>query len=399
VAGLDYQYYEGNWATLPDFNTLNPAKTGTSGNVEVTVSSRNEQFALRFQGYVNVPTDGQYTFYTASDDGSKLLIGTTEVVNNDGLHGLAEQSGSIGLKAGRHALTVLFLQGGGGREITVSYAGPGLSKQAIPASAYYRVAGTTPPPPPPPTPAGTGTGLLGEYFNNQTLAAPVVLTRVDPTIDFYWGDGAPASSVNADKFSVRWTGQVESPVSGNYIFSTVSDDGVRLWVNGVQIINNWTDHGNTTDTSVPIALTAGQKYDIRMEYHENSGGAVAQLMWAYPGVGTQDIPQTRLYPPTNGNGNRLAAPNAVDEQSEQVIRVFPVPARDEIRIGYRAESGGELFLQLVNAIGQPVRQVKHEVVEGENLIRMPIQDLNRGLYILTITQGNRHITRKILLTE
>ncbi|WP_461052724.1 PA14 domain-containing protein [Spirosoma arcticum] len=403
VGGLDYQYYEGEWATLPDFNALTPAKTGTSGNVDVTVSTRNEQFALRFRGYVNVPTDGQYTFYTASDDGSKLLIGTTEVVNNDGLHGLTEQSGSIGLKAGRHALTVQFLQGGGGREITVSYAGPGLGKQTIPASAYYRVAGgTTPPPPPPPTPApsgGTGTGLLGEYFNNQTLTVPAVLTRVDPIINFYWGNGAPASSVNADNFSVRWTGQVEAPVSGNYVFSTVSDDGVRLWVNGVQVINNWTDHGNATDTSVPIALTAGQKYDIRMEYYENNGGAVAQLMWAYPGVGTQTIPQTRLYPPTNGNGNRLAALDAVDDQSEQTVRVFPVPARDEVRIGYRAGSAGELTLQLVNAIAQPVRQVEYRVVEGENLIRMPVQDLNRGLYILIMTQGNQRITRKVLLAE
>ena len=81
------------------------------------------------------------------------------------------------------------------------------------------------------------------------------------------------------------------------------------------------------------------------------------------------------------------------------IQVFPVPARDEIRVSYRAESAGELSLQLVNAIAQPVRQVKYEVVEGENLIRVPVQDLNRGLYILTITQGNRRITRKVLLTE
>ena len=79
-------------------------------------------------------------------------------------------------------------------------------------------------------------------------------------MNFNWGSAAPASGVTADNFSVRWTGRVQAPVTGTYRFSTVSDDGIRLWVNGQQVINNWTDHASTTNTSAAISLTAGVKY-------------------------------------------------------------------------------------------------------------------------------------------
>jgi hypothetical protein len=150
-------------------------------------------------------------------------------------------------------------------------------------------------------PAGTGTGLTARYYNDPSTGATkfttLVRTRTDATVNFDWLSGSPIPGVvKTDNFSVRWTGQVQAPVTGNYTFSTVSDDGVRLWVNGVLRINNWTDHAPTTNTSAPVALTAGVKYSIVMEYYERGGGAVARLRWAYPGQGTQAIPQSRLFP-------------------------------------------------------------------------------------------------------
>jgi hypothetical protein len=88
---------------------------------------------------VNVPADGQYTFYTSSDDGSKLYIGTTQVVDNDGLHASQERSGTIGLRAGRHSITVTFFEATGGETLTVSYSSPALAKTTIPASALSSV--------------------------------------------------------------------------------------------------------------------------------------------------------------------------------------------------------------------------------------------------------------------
>lgn len=291
VAGLDYQYYEGSWNNLPDFGGLTPVKTGTVTSPDLSVRNRTEQYAMRYSGYIDVPADGSYTFYTSSDDGSKLLIGTTEVVNNDGLHGIIEKSGTIGLKAGKHAMTILYLQGGGGQALNVSYEGPGLGKQAIPTSAFYRVSTTSP------VSGGSGTGLLGTYFNNTNLSGSAVLTRTDATLNFDWGNGSPANgTVNNDNFSVRWSGQVEAPVTGNYTFSTISDDGIRLWVNGAQLIDNWSVHAPTTNNSNSVALTAGQKYTIQVEYYDSGSGAVAKLLWSYPGQGQQTVPQGYLYP-------------------------------------------------------------------------------------------------------
>jgi hypothetical protein len=390
VAGLDYRYYEGNWNSLPDFNALTPTRTGTASVVDLAPRSRDDNFGLRYTGYINVPTDGSYTFYTSSDDGSKLYIGDTQVVDNDGSHPEQERSGGIGLKAGKHAITILYYEGGGGQALSASYSGPGVGKQLIPASAFYRVGtGGTPT-------ASAGTGLRGEYFNNTALTAPSVLNRIDPTVDFGWGDGSPASTVNTNNFSVRWTGQVEAPVTGNYTFTTVSDDGVRLWVNGNQVINNWTIHAPATDNSSSIALTAGQRYDIRLEYFEEGGGAEMRLRWAYPGQGEQAIPQGRLYP-TAGNG-RVGVAEAGTEPDDLLV-VYPVPARDELRIRYRADADGSVVLQLSNLLGQSVVQGESPVRAGENLIKVPVGTYQRGLYMLTLTQGGRRLTRKVILTE
>ncbi|MBD0255362.1 MAG: T9SS type A sorting domain-containing protein [Cytophagales bacterium] len=143
TSGLDYQYYEGTgWSVLPDFNALTAIKSGTAANFDLGVRNRDDNFGVSFTGFVNVPTDGTYTFYTSSDDGSKLFIGTTQVVDNDGLHATQERSGSIGLKAGRHAVRVVFFEAGGGEVLSVSYAGPGIAKQTIPATALSRAGGT-----------------------------------------------------------------------------------------------------------------------------------------------------------------------------------------------------------------------------------------------------------------
>ena len=140
---------------------------------------------------------------------------------------------------------------------------------------------------------GAGGGLQGQYFDNQDLTSPK-LTRTDATINFEWGEGSPDASVAADTFSVRWTGQVQPRYSQTYTFYTRTDDGVRLWVNGVLLVDKWVDQ-SPTEWSGALALTAGQFYDIQMEYYENGGGATAQLSWSSASELKAIIPQTQLY--------------------------------------------------------------------------------------------------------
>jgi regulation of enolase protein 1 (concanavalin A-like superfamily) len=137
-------------------------------------------------------------------------------------------------------------------------------------------------------------GLLGVYYDGTNLGTPVI-ARVEESVNFDWGTRAPHASMNSDNFSVRWTGQVIPEYSENYTFYTQSDDGVRLWVNGQQLINNWTQHGVTED-SATIALQAGRPYEIKMEYYEAGGGAVSKLLWSSPSRSKQVIPPSALRP-------------------------------------------------------------------------------------------------------
>lgn len=137
-------------------------------------------------------------------------------------------------------------------------------------------------------------GLQAQYFDNVDLTN-LRFTRTDPQVDFAWGTGSPHGGIQPDTFSVRWTGQVISFAAGTYTFCTLSDDGVRLWVNGVQLVNNWTDHSEQQNCGT-IQLQPTVLYPITMEYYERGGGATARLLWTEPGGVQSAIPPYRLFP-------------------------------------------------------------------------------------------------------
>ncbi|QRN95183.1 PQQ-dependent sugar dehydrogenase [Archangium violaceum] len=144
---------------------------------------------------------------------------------------------------------------------------------------------------------GTGTGLRAEYFNEVNLSLKA-LERVDTTVDFRWESGAPNPALEVDTFSVRWTGSVVPQYSETYTFHTQTNDGVRLWVDGKLLIDDWAAH-TTTENTGTLTLEAGRAYSLRMEFYEKTGLAIARLLWSSPGQTQgkkQVIPQERLRP-------------------------------------------------------------------------------------------------------
>ena len=140
----------------------------------------------------------------------------------------------------------------------------------------------------PPVPAeylsptsGGGRGLTAEFYNNMTLSGAPVLTRVDSVIGTDWHDQPPAAGVNAEKWSARWTGTIAAPATGEYPFALTSDDGSRLFVNGVQIIDNWREQGPTTEVG-QVVLSAGQAVPIEVDFYQNAGGDSLSLGWQAP---------------------------------------------------------------------------------------------------------------------
>ncbi len=141
LGGITYSYYSSytasNLATLP---TLTPSATGVINNVSLSPATATTNFAFKYAGSIKVPATGTYTFYTASDDGSDLYIGgfdsTHLVVRNDFLQGTTERSGTVTLTAGSYPFYATYFQQGGSYVMTTSYAGPGITKAAIPDSAF-----------------------------------------------------------------------------------------------------------------------------------------------------------------------------------------------------------------------------------------------------------------------
>jgi len=136
---------------------------------------------------------------------------------------------------------------------------------------------------PTPAPASPVTGWRGEYFNNRSLSGAPVLVRDDAAVNFGWGTGSPAVALPVDGFSARWTRAV-SFGGGTYRFYARADDGVRVWLDGVLIFDEWHD---ATGTTYAVERTVGAgSHALRVEYYERAGNALIQFWWeqltAYP---------------------------------------------------------------------------------------------------------------------
>jgi GH35 family endo-1,4-beta-xylanase len=138
-------------------------------------------------------------------------------------------------------------------------------------------------------------GLTATYFDNVDLTGTAV-TRIDPFVDFDFGEGSPAPGIGAESFSARWTGQLRPAYTEDYTLYARSDNGVRLWVNNVLVINNWASHLETENASPRLPFVAGQSYDIRLEYFDDMGRAAVKLLWSSASVPKAIIPTERLWP-------------------------------------------------------------------------------------------------------
>ncbi len=241
-----------------------------------------DNFSVRWTGQVLAPATGSYRLQTFSDDGVRVWLNGTQIINNWSDHGsTTDTSNAISLVAGQgYDLKVEYYENGVDAVIKLLWQTPGASSfVTVPASQLQ---------------AG-GVGLIGRYFANTALSGTPALTRVE-AVDVDWGTNAPGPGISADNFSARWSGQLTAPSSGNYRLQTVSDDGVRVWVNGTLLVDNWTLHPPTTDTSPVLSLVAGQRYDITVEYYERTESATLRLRWLVPGAADYvAIPAGQLY--------------------------------------------------------------------------------------------------------
>lgn len=258
----------------------------------------SDTFSVRWTGQIFAGITGTYTFYVNVDDGVRVYVDDTLIIDQWADAFPVEWSGSIELDGLDHyPIVVEYYDNTGTEAIRLEWHMAGSPNRQIVNGSYYSVSS-----------GGSGDGLYAEYYPLDLTGNPAdMISRIDPEVDFKWGAASPHPSIPADRFIVRWTGQIEPIFSEIYSFYTVSDDGVRLWINGENLIDNWQDQPATQNSSNPIPLQAGQRYDIVVEYYENEGDAVVQLQWESQSQPREVVRQSVLYPTTGASGLPLPA--------------------------------------------------------------------------------------------
>lgn len=258
--GLRGEYYSG-----VDFQTYLMSRTDP--NVDFDWKIPANQFSVRWTGQIQAQYSETYTFYTFSDDGVRLWVDDNLIIDKWQDQAPTEHVGQISLTQGTHRVRLDYYENTGGATVKLFWSSPSLVKKIIRQN------------------------FRGEYYSGTNFDK-LVLIRIDSAIDFEWGEDSP----DMNYFSVRWTGQIQPRYSERYAFHVFSDDGVRLWVDGILIIDQWIDQPPTEHSSIiTLALEAGRWYSIQLEFYERTGGATIKLYWSSRSQPKEIIPQSQLF--------------------------------------------------------------------------------------------------------
>lgn len=137
--GLQYAYYQGEWQNMPEFETLKPKRRGIVDRIalDAVTEEDDDYFGVIYSGFIRIPADNVYTFFSSSDDGSILYIDGERIIENDGIHGIVEKMGQIGLKKGYHNFTLLFFDNWYDQFLSVEIESNRMTRQEIPASLLF----------------------------------------------------------------------------------------------------------------------------------------------------------------------------------------------------------------------------------------------------------------------
>jgi hypothetical protein len=365
-------------------------------------------FAFNFTGYIDVPSDGQYTFYTSSDDGSLLYIDGVLVVNNDQQHGIENRSGTIGLKAGKHAISVGYFQQYQGKVLTVSYEGPGISKQVIPASALYRVSsnGLLPSV----NPGNTVNGLDFKYYEGSSYSVVPDFSTLTPKYAATVSNFDITQANRSDVFAFNFSGYIDVPSDGQYTFYTSSDDGSLLYIDGILVVNNDQQHG-IQNRSGTIGLKAG-KHAISVGFFQQYGDKVLIVSYEGPGISKQVIPSSLLFRSSTTSlsrnmnlGSRTTAIVSTQVTSDSInqtellntlpgIKAYPNPFVNSVKVNISG-GAGTYKLMLVDVSGKVLWRKIGTKNAGTYQESINTSALQKGIYFLRIVQNNTNSVFKL----
>ncbi len=278
--GITGQYFAGSSATPVTVRTDNVINFNyANGRPDADIPKGG--FTAKWTGQIAAPTTDTYTFYTNANSHTRVTIDGVVVINTfastlfDGSRP-SVTSGTFAMTAGqKYSIEVDYTsQTKGPAIVQLLWSATGIKQQIVPKTSLFTD----------PTVALPTGALTGYYYGNAGFS-DLLMTRADPAIRFDFGTGSPGTAIPHNKrFFIRWIGNIVAPVTGKYTFQSITDDGVRLFVNGIEIIKDFNVHSAQADLG-QITLQAGQNYAVRMDYFNDGGAghASAKLLWKLPG--------------------------------------------------------------------------------------------------------------------
>lgn len=254
-------------------------------------------FSVRWTGQLQAVYSGPHTFVASYDDGMRMFLDDRVVIYRWGPRlAAAQDTATVVLEAGRrYDLRFEFFDQGSAATAKLAWESQCQTRQAVPQKQLYPVAPAMSACPVERAP-GTGTGLKVEYFSGTPPLTRSVTTGTHARLDFDWGTGAPASGVPAD-FSARWTGTLEAPIDGPLTIYLHTDDLGRLRFAGAPLLDSWSEPFGPQEVAATVDVRAGQRYDLSIDFRDDTGGAFIHLYWSWPCHPREVIPTHRLSPP------------------------------------------------------------------------------------------------------
>ncbi|MHA7943861.1 carbohydrate-binding protein [Formosa sp. 3Alg 14/1] len=396
ISGINYKYYEGTWDNLPDFEYETPLSTGVTSNIGLTEATATNHYGFVFEGYIHAPSDGTYTLYAHSDDGSSVLINGVEILNNDGLHNAQEVSTQICLDEGYHNIKVnYFTASDSDSVLDIMYEGPGISKTTLAVYmeelkspgefeflfdtnndfegwADFNNPGTT-------SMTVTSGELQSNYLNTNgyfgiqyiddiefSSAHPYVAIKIDhlpaSRFSFYMANGW----YNNDKNGFSNLQNVALNSAGIYVFD-LSENGPGFGSSGTQI---FPDGSNYIDTNRVIFIiddgdTSG-----------TSNTTYNDIEWIKNFASLEDIAEYA--------GLTLS----ITDNKQDSISLFPNPVQSKFTI---TNSQGA-HLEVYNMLGKVLFKRQLE----SNKEEVDISHLSGGIYFVRTVNNGRVSIKKIL---
>ena len=306
--GLTAEYFSDTGLTTPlmirtDASISFKGSTGTSAALKAAGGAR-------WTGSIAATASSTYTFSVQGTGGVTLSVNGVVLINTSAITGGAVRaSAPISMVAGqKYAFALDYHKAPGSAPNVKLLSAANNAKQAVvPQTDLFPSAA-------PPELAATSSGLIGQYFIGTNFT-DLAFTRVDPTINFNFGSNSPDASIpKHSPFSILWTGQIHPSASANYTFTTTSDDGVRLYVGTQLVIDNFVQQSSHT-ASGQVALTAGQAYDIKVEYFQNGVGVGdVKLQYSTPTTKLSLLPASMVTSTPPASAGLLTAVAAAADQ-------------------------------------------------------------------------------------